>query len=353
MRGRSEQLSLGLEGAPGDRGGHDADERVWRVGSRVLQTTPVFDTYWRFAAERQEILFRRLDGSGSPWTSDPILARHKFTNAYRSSDRVSQYLIAQLLYRGSRDPAEVVFRVLLFKLFNRIETWQLLQHELGTLTWENYDYARYDRVLSAAMRRGERIYSAAYIVPPPPFGMARKHQNHLRLIEHMMTSQLPERLVEASNLKTVYELLRSYPSVGPFLAYQLAIDLNYSTVVHHDEMEFVVPGPGAIDGITKCFADTGGLDAAEIIRWVTETASEHFERLGLAFRDLWGRPLQLIDCQNLFCETDKYARAAHPEVVGRRSRIKQRFVPNARPLAYRYPPKWQLPTEVTAELRES
>jgi hypothetical protein len=26
----------------------------------------------------------------------------------------------------SADPAEVVFRVLLFKLFNRIETWELL-----------------------------------------------------------------------------------------------------------------------------------------------------------------------------------------------------------------------------------
>ena len=28
------------------------------------------------------------------------------------------------------------------------------------------------------------------------------------------------------------------------------------------------------------------------------------------FRDLWGRPLQLIGCQNLFCEVDKYARVA-------------------------------------------
>jgi hypothetical protein len=34
------------------------------------------------------------------------------------------------------------------------------------------------------MSRGERVYSAAYIVPNPPFGEARKHGNHLRLIEH-------------------------------------------------------------------------------------------------------------------------------------------------------------------------
>src|SRR6266540_2900195 len=127
-----------------------------------------------------------------------------------------------------------------------------------------------------------------------------------------------------------------------------AIDLNYSTLVNHREMEFVVPGPGARDGIAKCFCDTGGLADADVIRWVTETAPEHFERLGLGFRDLWGRPLQLIDCQNLFCETDKYARVAHPKVAGRRSRIKQIFTPTTSLLEHRYPPKWGLPAEVTA-----
>lgn len=64
-----------------------------------------------------------------------------------------------------------------------------------------------------------------------------------------------------------------------------------------------------------------------------------------------GRPLQLIDCQNLFCETDKYARVAHPDVAGRRSRIKQIFAPTASRIEHRYPPKWGLPAEVTASTR--
>ena len=48
---------------------------------------------------------------------------------------------------------------------------------------------------------------------------------------------------------------------------------------------------------------------------------------GFSFRGLNGRRLQLIDCQNLFCEVDKYARLAHPEITGYsgRSRIRQRF----------------------------
>ena len=75
---------------------------------------------------------------------------------------------------------------------------------------------------------------------------------------------------------------------------------------------------------------------------MAESQEEEFRRLGLDFPSLWGRPLQLIDCQNLFCETDKYARIAHPEVSGKsgRTRIKQHFRPIARPITYWYPPKW-------------
>ncbi len=67
-----------------------------------------------------------------------------------------------------------------------------------------------------------------------------------------------------------------------------------------------------------------------------------FERLGLEFRGLWGRRLQLIDCQNLFCEVGKYARVSHPGTPGRwgRTRIKQRFRPNPERIDYWYPPKW-------------
>jgi len=87
-----------------------------------LTPTPVFDAYWRFAAERQEIFFRRHRRYNSPrLTDDPVLAEFKFTNAYRASDRVSQYLIREVIYNDaySNDPSEVFFRIILFKIFNK------------------------------------------------------------------------------------------------------------------------------------------------------------------------------------------------------------------------------------------
>lgn len=312
--------------------------------------TKVYDTYWKFAAERQAVFFQRIEHPHGCWTRDQILAKYKFTNAYRASDRVSQFLIRHVIYEGDDSIQETFFRIMLFKLFNKIETWQLLKRTMGAVAWREFDFDRYVEALTDAMERSEKIYSAAYIMPMAAgFDGDRKHETHLRLLERMMEERLGERLAERRTLRDAFELLRTYPMMGDFLAFQFVIDLNYSPILNFSEMEFVVPGPGARDGIRKCFTTTGGLSEADLIRVVTERQQAEFERLGLPFRDLWGRPLQLIDCQNLFCEVDKYARIAHPDVEGRsgRSRIKQMFKPLLDPIVYWYPPKWGINTAVT------
>lgn len=106
-------------------------------GGRVLRTSPVFDTYWRFACERQEMFMRRVHGATPPWTEDPILGAHRFTNTYRASDRVSQYLIRRVIYEGSQKPEEVVFRTILFKLFNRMTRGRRFAQILGRLAGES------------------------------------------------------------------------------------------------------------------------------------------------------------------------------------------------------------------------
>lgn len=106
--------------------------RAFRVTPwRVLTATPVFETYWRFAARRQELFMRRVGGAPPPWTDDPVLAKHRFTNAYHAADRVSQHLIRNVLYRGDQTGDEIFFRALLFKFFNRVETWEEIEAQLG------------------------------------------------------------------------------------------------------------------------------------------------------------------------------------------------------------------------------
>lgn len=307
----------------------------------------MFDTYWRFAAERLAMYYRRLEGAPAPWTSDPILVAYRFTNSYRASDRVSQYLIREVLYHPERPqtPAEIFFRTLLFKVFNKIETWEAIEQVHGPLTWATVDLNGLDRTLGRLMAGGRRIYSAAYIMPAPPYGAPRKHTNHLKLIATMMTDRLPERLHQSPDLRSVYETILRYPGLGRFLAFQYTIDLNYSDLLSFTEDEFVVAGPGALDGISKCFVTTGDLSPEDLIRWVTDRQEEEFASRGLHFPGLFGRRLQPIDCQNLFCEISKYSRVAHPEIAGlsNRQRIKQGYRRDERrlPLPF-FPPRWCL-----------
>ena len=316
------------------------------------RTTVVYETYWRFAAERQKVFFRKLEGCPPPWTDDPVIVRHKFTNAYRASDRVSQYLIRNVIYEGEQSAPEVFFRTILFKLFNKIETWELLRSRLGEISWDGYSFDRFDSVLANALASKTRIYSAAYIMPSRGggFGYRQKHRNHLKLLGRMMEDEVPYRIADASSMRRGFEILRSYPMIGDFLAYQFVTDLNYSEICDFSEMEFVVPGPGARDGIHKCFSDLGGLSEPDIIRLVTDRQEYEFERLGLRFRSLWGRQLQLIDCQNLFCEVSKYARVKHPDITGvnDRNRIKQVYRPSDKPIEFWFPPKWSVNHLVSA-----
>jgi hypothetical protein len=317
-----------------------------------LKPTPVYDSYWRFAAERQRVFFSRTEGLSPPWTDDEIIAQYKFTNAYRASDRVSQYLIRRVIYRDDLPATaeEIFFRIILFKFFNKIETWELLERKMGALTWEGFDFDMLDELLTGAMATGKRIYSAAYIMPSASvLGYDRKHRNHLALLNRMMLDGLPARITGAVDMQHGFELLLAYPSMGDFLAYQYITDLNYSELTQFSEMEFVVAGPGALDGIRKCFEDTAGLNPPEIIHFMTVRQEAEFERLGLNFQSLRGRRLQLIDCQNIFCEVSKYARLRHPEIVGvtGRTRIKQRFRASATPIDYWYPPKWGINARFT------
>lgn len=323
----------------------------------ALKPTKVLDTYWKFGAERLAMYLRRLAGEEAPWTDDPILRSYRFTNSYRAADRVSQYLIRDVQYDPARspDPAEVVFRTLLFKIFNKVETFEMLESQLGRISWQTFDLDAADAVLHRAMQHGSRIYSAAYIMPNPALGMSKKHSNHLRLLDGLMRDSITGQIRATKSLEELYRLLVSVDSFGPFLAFQLAIDLNYSDVVSFDEADFVVPGPGALDGISKCFENLGGLTPTDVIMEMTRIQEAEFERLGLDFPGLFGRRLQPIDCQNLFCEISKYARVAHPEFAGvnNRTKIKQVYHRNAQivPVPF-FPPRWKLKLPTFAGVRD-
>ena len=226
-----------------------------RADAPYAKVTEAYDAWWWFAYERQRIYYRRLDGKPAPWTMDRTLTRYRFTNAYRAADRVSQYLIRDVIYRDDlpQDPDEVVFRILLFKLFNRVETWEALTARLGLVTLADTPFEWIDQVLAAELDAGRQIYSAAYIMPTSRSQgrSGRKHEMHLALLRQMMSDHLGDQLAETTTMQSGFDLLRAYPMIGDFLAYQFITDINYSNVVDYREDEFVAAGPGAAGGTAQ------------------------------------------------------------------------------------------------------
>ncbi len=322
----------------------DRDRRLLVFAKRARpRPSALYPVLWRFAAERQRVYMKRLSGETAPWTSDLVLSTYRFTNAFRAADRVSQYLIRMAHADGDASRETLFLRTMLFKVFNRVDTWEAIVDAFGPPVARAFDYQACDDLL-VARRTTTPIYSAAYIMPSGKRSGEPKHRMHLRLIRDMIADGLPARLSETESLAGAYSLLISQPTLGRFLAFQYAIDLNYTTLMSHPEQEFVVAGPGALDGLAKCFDSLGAFTPAEVILWLTERQREEFECYGLSFVGLWGRSLQPIDVQNLLCEVSKYTRATHPAVRGRsgRVRIKQRFKPVGplpRPF---FPPTWDL-----------
>lgn len=306
----------------------------------------VFDTYWGIAAERLAAFYRRAEGQPAPWTQDPILQTYKFCHTFRAADRESQYLIRQLYAEPTADKADLVFRATAMRTFSKGTTWEGLKAKLG------HQPSIADLASGAFLKALDQVdveakgklYTSGFILAPPTsYGQVRKHRNHNALfIDMFVKGEAGDLIVAAASLGEVYDILHSFPYMGDFMSYQTAIDINYSTATNFSENDFTKPGPGAVRGLEKVFEDLGGATPEQVIMWMVEHQDEEFERLGLDFPGLYGRKLHAIDCQGLFCETDKYSRVKFPELASNRSEIKAEFKPSPKPLELFFPPKWGL-----------
>ena len=306
------------------------------------QPSAGFNYLWQYAARRQQLYWQRLSGQQLT-TDDPILTNYRFTNVYRAADRVSQYLINQVQDDDRWSWPDTFARSLIFKFFNRIDTWQALEAQIQPLDLSALMNNQLRLPLSQLAAR-QAIYNPAYVMPPPRQFQGPKYQRHLELIKTLIIDDVPSRLQQVAQLQQAFEILRSYSSIGNFLAYQLIIDLNYSRHLNFSEDEFVVPGPGALRGLRKCFQQVSPAKAPALIQWTTQRQDLEFKSRQLAWVNLYGRPLQLIDVQNIFCELDKYTRLLPTPLdeQDRHRRIKQYYRPTGQPLTANFPAKWHL-----------
>ena len=286
---------------------------------------PSFDEFWEFSHLRYNTYVNRLLIGLPVPSGDPVLDGNRFTNTFRVTDRVSQRLL-HIQYEGPQDPESLVLRTLLFKVFNKESTWDAIVAELGEPSWPgNWNPTRVNALLADRLASGEKIFTGSYMMVNPLTKGWVKHEYYVNMIHTVMENYLPA-LLESQSMRELVSRLNDVPGIGDFLAYQYAVDLNYTWLFGFSEDEYVLPGHGARRGIVKLFGDSRMADRKV--------------RSLLADRDrgplLRGqRPMHLTDLQNMLCEYDKYTRAA--------GGMKQRYRPDPRPLPDPiFPPSWRL-----------
>ncbi|OCH93677.1 hypothetical protein OBBRIDRAFT_749100 [Obba rivulosa] len=317
------------------------------IAGKQFRPSPVLDTFFTYVTERHLVHQRRLAGDSDPWTTDPIMSTYPFANVFRVYDRTTQYILQHVIMEGSQELNEMCFRVILFRSFCKIETWELLKKRLGDVTWKNFHLQTYERILLSA---SSAVYGSAYIMPAPKLGAITNAANHLRLIEMMMEEKLPSRLRQFEYLRDAHGYLCLYPSMGDFTALQLLLDLNMMPHFRWDENNWVALGPGAIMCIRKIFGPTIQGREYEAFKYLHSTQWYHFSRLGIPPGDLprlcdsVPAGLTMVDMEHALCEVEKYSRARHPDISGKKMKVARReYVPRKQPPTAALPDHWLSP----------
>jgi len=298
---------------------------------------------------RMNIFWSKYNNEEYPWTDDSILQKHKFTNVYRSCDRVSQYLIRNVIYNENikeLSEEDILLRILIFKVFNRIDTWEFIESKIGTLSIKTFNSSLLSELLAERIAF-KPIFNSAYLMTGSHKDYTQypsKHERWLQMIdEKFIKGKLFIKIIKSKSLQNIFDTLQECPFIGDFLAYQYAIDFNYSEIINFDENSFVKAGIGSIRGIKKCFENTNRHNYEDLIRYTYDNLHKYRERYGyLDFKNLFGREPTLIDLQNCFCETDKYLREKMPELKVDNVRIKQIYKRQPNNIDYFFPPKWNI-----------
>jgi len=326
-----------------------------------FQIKKEFDYYLYWINERMNIFWRRYEDNPiriefskglfgkqdlKIWSEDKIFQEYKFTNVYRCLDRVSQFLIREVIYKEGYSEEDIIFRILFFKLFNKIETWKYFEEQYGRIDL-NILYSKwneFDEHVIQLLSQKFPLFSNAYVLSTAVKDEKYHHRKYFLSYKEHIFDKFQD-FKKCSSLEELFNKFISVPYIGNFLAMQFAIDCNYSEVFNFDENEFIVPGPGAIRGIDRCFEGQKKIqDYVEIIKWVGENLNILLEEKGYNVKFLPNRKPTLIDSQNCFCEVSKYLRAVPDMNIGSsgEKRIKQKFKESHNTIKYVFPSKWDV-----------
>lgn len=267
--------------------------------------------YW--ALERERIRKNKEAMLSPPWTDDPILQKYRFCNVRRRDDRVSKWLIGNVLdfYYDFDD-------LMVFIKWTALCRWVNWPPTLGDLLVGGAgDYVTYDQIDLKAIGKfiddrcstGEKAWTGAYMVRAPS---KKKYPGTTKgqFVAETVVGELDNyraTLLSAFSHKSaeiVWEALVSVPNWGSFMAGQVVADWTYCGLLGeaYDLNTWAPQGPGSRRGFNRLLGRPlyQKIDKEE---WLEQLQTW---RCALEFEGI--SDVNLMDLQNCLCEVDKYLR---------------------------------------------
>lgn len=359
----------------------------------IANASPTLDPdvlahHYHWMKERHWIWYQKeVQELPAPWTEDPILKNHKFTNTRRENDRQSKYLINGICNNDRLSMADKIMNCILFRMFNKYDIFVILggpwtleeirewdtESFRATLKQIDDDCGGDGKFFTNAFNTGGLKQSTAFPEQEPNMKEVR-YGGHivtlrqgdkvqeldykiardiakadldatidgwerymplriLRYVKYMATQRMDiiENILTAEDQKAAYKALFEIRGFSNFLAYQVWVDLTYCPEYDFSENEFTISGPGCIKGVDHLFTDRDGMTHDECIFWLRDNQHEVYRKFGYEPEDFWvgckpeDQCMNVMQLENSFCELGKYLRCIAALENGEKPRTRVKY----------------------------
>lgn len=304
--------------------------------NRIEAANPVINDrnllyLYRFITRRYSIHIRKdVLKKEPPWTKDSVLQDFRFTNVRREHDRETRWVIENISKNRELSYEDKLLNTILFRLYNKHETAELLSMPIHFSRFPDWDPERYRGVFEAALQENPnlKLFTGAfntgglkralkwYLPKDDPKGSMPMRV--LWFIKYLIGERIVDKVKSCRRQNEVCDELSSYMGLGKFLSYQIFVDMTYIEEFPFSENEYTLAGPGCVMGLNYLFEDRDGMSYEECLFWLRDNLDHLFvENLGKdwdpgrVFWDLpeWDRKFNVMSLENCFCELSKYIRA--------------------------------------------
>lgn len=270
--------------------------------------------FFAFVNCRHMIWYRRFkQGKDFPWSDDPILSEYKFTNVYRELDRGTKFLWESV----SGDTTEqILFQIVFYRFINKPDyfIWTGDTGGVGNIEYDVDLQILCDLLRAYKKETKKSLFNTAYrVICNTPAGDSRIDELQRTLKEFQDNYiNIVEQINNCNSFKELNTILQQIRHVGPFLAYEIAIDLinlEKNLKKRFTENDWANFGPGAFVGLRYIYPDEErlekenqiiGLGLGEGLRRMQE------EYLPRDFPYYQGKKLSLRNIEHSLCEYGKY-----------------------------------------------